>query len=201
VKPIAALLAAGASRRLGGRPKALLEIDGVSLARRLTDELAAVASPVLVVVPPGAPAFAAALSGSAGDLVVNPAPERGLGASLAVAARVALQRGPRPLLVALVDQPLADRALFARLVAVAEAGAGWAACDYGGSVTGPPALFPAAALDELAELDGDRGARDLLARERARLALVDFPGGRYDVDTPADVERLTKLGGGTGEGS
>ncbi|HEX9799197.1 MAG TPA: NTP transferase domain-containing protein [Thermoanaerobaculia bacterium] len=200
MRPAGALLAAGAATRFG-RPKALLEIGGKSFLRRLADELAAVAAPVLVVAPPGAAGFAAALAGSAAEILVHPAPQRGLGSSLALAAREVRERGPRPLLVALVDQPLAGRELFARLVAAAENGSGWAASDYGGGPIGPPAVFPSTALTELAALDGDRGARHLLARERHRLALVAFPGGRYDVDMPADLARLTKLGTGTGEGS
>jgi molybdenum cofactor cytidylyltransferase len=153
VKPAAALLAAGAATRFG-KPKALLELDGTSFLRRLTDELAAVAAPVFVVIPPDAAAFAAALAGSTAEIVVHPAPERGLGSSLALAAHAVRTRGPQPLLVALVDQPLAGRNLFARLVAGAAGGSGWAASDYGGGVIGPPAVFPSAALGELEQLAG-----------------------------------------------
>lgn len=201
MRPAAALLAAGGASRFG-RPKALLEIGGTSFLRRLASELAAVADPVLVVVPPDGERFADELAGTPAVSVTNPDPERGMGSSLALAAKVLTTTFPAApgLLVALVDQPLADRTLFAELIGAAGDGSGWAASDYGSAI-GPPALFPRTAFAELVTLSGDRGARSLLERERRRLALVDFPGGLYDVDTPEDFRRLTKLGVGTGEGS
>jgi molybdenum cofactor cytidylyltransferase len=190
VKVGAALLAAGDSRRFG-RAKAFAELDGVSFVRRLAGELAAVASPVLVVVPPDSARYEREVEDLDVGVVSNPYPEHGMGSSIAAAAgelaRVA--PGADALLVALVDQPLADRRLFVRLIAAAGEH-GWAASDYGGGVFGPPALFPRVAFAALARLDGDHGARDLLAAASSGLALVDFPGGRYDVDTPADYARL-----------
>jgi len=190
VKVAAALLAAGSSTRFG-RPKALLDLRGRPFVRALAEELAAVASPVLVVAPPKADRIEHALDGSGALVVVNPHAARGMGTSLAAAAGAARQRAPEAnaLLVALVDQPLADRALFARLIAAAGDG-GFAAADYGDGVVGPPALFPRAAFDELARLDGERGARAILGRERSSLHTVAFPGARFDVDTPGDYERL-----------
>lgn len=197
MKLAAALLAAGGSTRFG-RPKALLDFRGRSFVRGLALELAAVADPVLVVAPPAANAFARELAGTGARLVVNPWAARGIGSSLAAAARALGARSPDSdaLLVALVDQPLADRALFARLVQAAESGAGWAASDYGDGAIGPPAVLPRAAFPALARLDGERGARDLLAAEGERVARVAFPGGRRDVDTPADYERLLETDGG-----
>jgi molybdenum cofactor cytidylyltransferase len=185
VKPAAALLAAGAATRFG-KPKALLELDGTSFLRRLTDELAAVAAPVFVVIPPDAAAFAAALAGSTAEIVENPAPERGLGslagarrarrahtraAAAARRARRSAARRARPLRPPRRRRREADRLGGERLRRRRDRSAG------------RPSR---AALGELEQLAGNRGARDLLERERAHLALVDFPGGRYDVDTPED---------------
>jgi len=196
VRIAGALLAAGAASRLG-RPKGLLRFRGRSFVRRLADELAAVACPVVVVVAPGDDAAARELAGAAVETAVNPRPERGLGSSLAAAVEAVRRRVPEAdaLLVALVDQPLADRALFAALADAARR-TGWAACDYGDGEGGPPAVLPRAAFDELARLTGDRGARDLLRREGARVDRVPFPGGRFDVDTPGDYARLPGAGDG-----
>lgn len=201
MKPAAALLAAGSSTRLG-RPKAFLEIDGTTFLRRLVDELAAVAAPVIVVLPPDDERYLSELAGSPAVPIRNPDPRRGMGSSIACAAEIVDERhaAAPALLVALVDQPFANRELFSALIAAAAGGRGWAASDYG-ETFGPPALFPRSALGELARLSGDRGARALLARHRESLAMVPFPAGRYDVDTPEDLERLTKLGGGTGDGN
>jgi molybdenum cofactor cytidylyltransferase len=202
VRLAAALLAAGGSTRFGP-PKAFLPFRGQSLLRGLALELATVADPVVVVAPPGANAFARELAGSGAELIVNPWAARGMGSSLAAAVRALVLRAPEvdALLVALVDQPLVDRDLLKRLVHSAANGSGWAACDYGDAAIGPPAILPRAAFEALARLDGERGARDLLAAAGARVARVDFPGGRWDVDTPADYERLLAFAAGRGGGS
>ena len=57
------------------------------------------------------------------------------------------------------------------------------ACAYGGTA-GVPALFPRDLFDELRALEGDTGAKPILARHPERLVTVDFPGGDRDLDTP-----------------
>lgn len=191
------LLAAGSARRLG-RSKALLPHAGEPLVRRAVAALAAAPCDRVTVVVRSSERLpiVRALAGVAApvrlELLVHPEPERGLGSSLALAARaLAGEPGLERRLVALVDQPLADARVFAALLEAA--GAGLAACRYGATgPIGPPALFPASWLDRLARLDGERGARELLEGERTsgHLALVDFPGGEVDIDTPEDYARL-----------
>jgi molybdenum cofactor cytidylyltransferase len=192
--PAGILLAAGGSSRLG-RDKRRLVFQGKTFLRRAGETLAAVASPALAVVPPGAGEATAELAGLPIDLLVNPDPARGQASSLALAAAALAARGAggAGVLLLLVDQPLADAELLHRLIAAAAAAEGWAASDYGNGGWGPPAHLPGAALAELAALSGPRGARPLLERRRAAaagLALVAFPGGRFDVDTEADYARL-----------
>ncbi len=62
-----------------------------------------------------------------------------------------------------------------------------AACRYDGTV-GAPALFRRGWIPQLVSLTGDRGAGDLLAR-KSSVAIVDFPEGRIDLDTPEDARR------------
>ena len=50
---------------------------------------------------------------------------------------------------------------------------------------GIPALFPARWLHRLLALQGDQGARGLLADEG--VVVVPFPGGERDVDRPEDL--------------
>ena len=66
-----------------------------------------------------------------------------------------------------------------------------AACRYEG-VVGTPAIFRRQVFGELMALEGDAGARRILAREPGRVALVDFPGGIADIDTPDDAARLLR---------
>ena len=59
------------------------------------------------------------------------------------------------------------------------------AAQYAGT-TGVPAIFPVDLFGELAELQGDRGARALLSRYADRVVAVPMPSAAQDVDTPAD---------------
>jgi molybdenum cofactor cytidylyltransferase len=196
-----ALLAAGASRRFG-RAKAFVDFRGTSLVRHLAGELAAVAAPLLVIAAPrSAGALALELRGLGARIVLHRRAADGMGSSIAAAARALAAIAPEAdaLLLVLVDQPLADRALCARLIE--EAGGGRAACDYGGGVVGPPALFPRADFAALAALAGDRGARAVLFAGGAAPALVPFAGGALDLDTPGDYERLLAAEAGCPEPS
>jgi molybdenum cofactor cytidylyltransferase len=65
-----------------------------------------------------------------------------------------------------------------------------AAATYDG-VTGIPACFDARMLDELEELEGDRGARSLLRGDDFRVSPVPMDHAGVDIDTPDDLEELT----------
>ena len=56
---------------------------------------------------------------------------------------------------------------------------------------GIPAFFPAAVFEELMELRGDKGARELLAGS----GFVELEGGEFDVDTLGDLVRVRELFG------
>jgi molybdenum cofactor cytidylyltransferase len=187
-----ALLAAGSSSRFG-RPKALLSWKGTTLLRRAAAELAAVTSPVVVVLPPDADPYAAEVDGLGVRIAINRSPERGVGRSIAAAARALAYFAPEAtgLVVLHVDQPLVGRDLLLRLIAAAGAPPERpAACADAGGTIGPPTLFPASFFPELLALDGDRGGRALLERHRASLAVVEAPEAFVDLDVPADYERL-----------
>src|SRR5512140_344918 len=102
----AVLLAAGAGSRLGGRPKALLELGGVPLIVRALIALSgAGVDEVVVVLGHHAQAVEAAVGQFPITLVRNPSPDDGQASSV----RVGLQAlSPRldAVIVALADQPL-----------------------------------------------------------------------------------------------
>jgi molybdenum cofactor cytidylyltransferase len=50
-------------------------------------------------------------------------------------------------------------------------------------------VFPVDLFDELAQLQGDRGARTLLSRHPGRVVGVSMPSAALDIDTPADIPR------------
>ena len=189
----AIVLAAGLSRRMG-RPKLLLDLQGKPVIRHTVERvIAAGFAPVLVVVGPEHEALRRALDGLGARLVVNPAPEAGQASSV----RVGIQAMPaeaRAALIALGDQPGLSLEVISRLrQAMGVSGTSIAAPRYTDGL-GNPVLFAAAVFPELLTLSGDRGARSVVEKDAARLAIVDvstpMPG---DLDTPEDYARLNAL--------
>ena len=184
------LLAAGASRRFGA-PKLIQPLRGKPVVRWSAEALGGATDRLLVVVPPDDTSLREALRGVRARLVTNPERARGLGRSIARGV-IALPADADAVVVALADEPLLDSRWIAAVIARYRA--------HGGSViVAPvfrgmrrhPVLFDRSVFGELAVLDGDHGARDVLDRDPGRVTLVEFDEpGTIDVDTVEDLARL-----------
>jgi molybdenum cofactor cytidylyltransferase len=186
----AVVLAAGLSRRMG-RPKLLLDLGGAAVIRVSVDRiLAAGLDEVIVVTPPDAAGIAAALDGLPVRYAVNADPAAGQATSIVAGIR-ALASDTDAALIALGDQPTLPADVIPALVrARAETGRPIAAPVYRGE-RGNPVLFAASVFPELDALSGDRGARGVIERDAARVALVPFDVPMPpDLDTPDDYARL-----------
>lgn len=178
------MLAAGLSARFGG-DKLLHPYRGRPLAAHIAGTLAALPLARRIAVCPAADASRAALFLAGGfDIVENPDPGRGMGSSLALGARRALALGVQGLLVCLADMPNVTARHLAALFATARTAD--VVATSAGNMPGPPALFAAERLPELARITGDRGARDLLANAALVEASADLV---RDFDRPEDFER------------
>jgi molybdenum cofactor cytidylyltransferase len=60
------------------------------------------------------------------------------------------------------------------------------AAFYNGKVSAP-AIFPRAHFDDLAQLNDDKGARDILRSNMAGIVSFDLPEGAKDIDTKTDL--------------
>jgi len=187
--PAGLLLAAGLSRRMG-RAKLLLPLAGRPVVRHAAEGLlAAGVEPLTVVVGPG-DAVAAALDGLPVRLVVNPRPEAGQASSL-VAGIAALTPGTEAVLVALGDQPFVAADVIRQLIYALEGTDKVIAAPRYRDGLGNPVLFRARVFPEILALGGDRGARAVVERDAARVALVEIDHPMpADVDTPEDYARL-----------
>ncbi len=179
------LLAAGEGSRLG-RPKALVELGGRTLAERGVALLRdGGADPVLVVT------GAVPLSMAGAHAVANPDWRTGMGSSLAAGLR-ALGAGCGAAVLALADQPLVGAEAVRRLIAAYRDGAGVAVAAYGGEPRNP-VLIAREHWESVLELaTGDTGARPFLRAHPELVTLIECAdtGSAYDVDTPEDLARV-----------
>ena len=191
------LLAAGEGSRFG-RPKALVELNGQTLAERGVNLLrAGGAHPILVVTG----AVPVELDGT--DSVYNPAWRTGMGSSLRAALQAlsaATDAGPTDeagadvgaVVVALADQPLVGAEAVARLIAAYRDGATVAVAAYGGQPRNPVLLAREHWAEVIATAAGDQGARTFLRSRPDLVTLVECgdTGRPDDIDTPADLARM-----------
>ena len=179
------LLAAGRGTRFGSDKRRARLPDGTPLLERSIANLTATGLPLRVALGPGDDALAEALAARGIDTLHCTDAPRGMGATLAAAV------GQLPawdvVLVALGDMPWLRPASITAVARAAGPDAICVPCHHGRR--GHPVAFGRRFLPELAALDGDRGARDLLLRHAAavREVPVDDPGIRRDVDRPADI--------------
>lgn len=187
------LLAAGGGRRLGGRPKALLEHRGRPLvehaARALRD---GGCGPVHVVIGAAAPEVRARADLAGCTVSENPAWEEGMGSSLR-AGLAALDGGEvDAALVLLVDQPGIGAEAVARVRSACRSRRALAAGSYDGE-RGHPVLFGADRWADIrAGAVGDQGARAYLRAHREAVVLVDCSdvARPFDIDTAEDLKHL-----------
>jgi molybdenum cofactor cytidylyltransferase len=180
------LLAAGSSSRMRGVDKLMEPVDGQPLLARQACAALATGAPVLVTLPPDRPARAAALRGLGATLV--PVPDAPLGLSASIRAGVAAA-GDGPLLVLLADLPeITSQDLSLILSRHAATPDRLLRATAQDGTPGHPVLFPAWAVPQLAQLTGDTGARDLLAKLADHTDPVPLPARHAvtDLDTPED---------------
>lgn len=165
--------------------------DGRVVAVAAAQNLRAALPRVIAVLRPGADTLANLLEEAGCEILFSEESARGMGASLAAGARHLL--GPTPAaqraacVVALADMPWIPSSSIAGLLA-ASAGQRITAPTHMGQ-RGHPVVFSPELLPELANLDGDVGARDLLARESPTLWPCVDAGVVHDVDLPQDLRQ------------
>jgi molybdenum cofactor cytidylyltransferase len=180
------------SRRLG-RPKQLVEIDGVPLVRIVaTTCLQSSLDHVVVVTGHESDAIAGALRDLPVRTVWNADYESGQASSLKTGLRSAIEIGADAVVVVLADQPGVSSETINRLVNARRDSGEWIGMATYGEDRGHPVLFGSELFVELDEISGDQGGREVFKRHRDRVVLVD--GGSeqvpMDVDTEADVVAL-----------
>ena len=162
---------------------------GDLIGARSARHLIAGAGNALAIIPTGAAQLRRSLEEAGCEILESPDTVRGLGAS--IAAGVAASADAEGWIVALGDMPFVEAATIAAVYRRIADGAPIAAPVLRASgQRGHPVGFARALRAELAAIDGDEGARAVIARHRATIVSieVDDPGIVRDIDTPSDLE-------------
>ncbi len=182
------LLAAGESERFGDANKLLADIGGEPLVRRAARTLldAPLDSRVAVVghqaervcasLPPGL------------DTRSNPAYSAGQHTSVREGVAAAREAGMDAVVFALGDMPFVAPETVRTLRTAFEEGLGSIVAPTYGGTRGNPVMFGRRHFDALADVDGDRGGRQLVRThpDAVRVAVED-EGVCRDVDRPDDL--------------
>lgn len=189
----ALVLAAGQSRRMGGRNKLLQEIEGEPLIEKVVDAAAKSACDGVLVVTGHQAARVESVIARTGIKTVHCGDyASGLSASLRTGI-AALPQECDAVVVCLGDMPMVTSTHIDRLITAYDPHADRAVCvpTFRGK-RGNPVLWDRRFFTELMDLKGDVGARHLIG-EHAQLVCevaIDDDGVLTDVDTPQALSSL-----------
>jgi len=182
------VLAAGTSSRYGDANKLLADLDGGPVvARSVRTYLDAAVDPVVVVVGHEAERVRTALPEGV-RVVHNPDYAAGQASSVRVGIAAVAGAGADAAVVGLGDMPFVRAETVTTLVRAFRAGAGDPLAAAVDGHRGNPVCFGAPWFDDLRDVDGDVGGREILSTAPdAALVETDDPGVRRDVDRPTDL--------------
>lgn len=188
----ALLLAAGRSSRMGSN-KLVKELEGKTLIAHVADQaLAAGFADVVVVTGHQAEAIRRALAGRPVTWVHNVLYEQGMASSLKAGVE-ALPASVEALLICLGDMPRVTAQQMQTIARAYDPAKGHTICvPVFQDQRGNPVLFGRRHFAEMRMLEGDRGARTLLAKHADQVREVDMTDDAVltDVDTPESLARI-----------
>jgi molybdenum cofactor cytidylyltransferase len=188
------ILAAGSSSRLG-KPKQLLEFDGMNLLNHAIIEATnSNTCSVVVVLGDNADLIANKIDRDIAIIVKNENWDEGIASSVRLGIGTLLSQIPSidAVIFMTCDQPyISSSVLNELMIKYQQTGKPIVTSNYG-EATGPPALFHKSFFPELMGLKGDVGARKIIQQHGDQVATVSFPQGKIDIDTKEDYEALKK---------
>ena len=182
------VLAAGGASRFGGG-KQLAELRGRPLLEHAVDAMRSVPAieRIVVVLGAGADEISRRVDLGGVEALVCEGWEEGIAASLR--AGVEALADCEAIVITLGDQPFITPQVIAAIVDFVPTPAPGARATYEGR-PGHPVMIKRALYEDVLELRGDAGARDLLAAAGAREFEAAQLCSPADVDTREDLERL-----------
>lgn len=188
---LVAILAAGASRRLG-QPKQLVMLAGEPLVRRQCRmAIESQTGSIAVILGCYADECAAAIVDLSITPMINQSWSEGLASSIRHAAQAAIDMDAAGLLLLHVDQyRLMAEDLQSLYAAWKESPQNVCVAKYDDTI-GPPVIFPRHCFSKLLKLNGDVGARRVIAELPAAAVLrVNIRNASHDLDEPSQLAAL-----------
>ena len=188
----AVVLAAGGSTRFG-EPKQLAVFQGETFVRRIVRAaIDAGCAPVVVVTGEDSAQVILELTGMPISVAVNPQWSSGLGSSIGVGVRHAMDLAADLDAAVLLtcDQPFVNGPVLTQLIELRlTSGKLIIASAYAGTL-GIPALFDRSLFPDLLRFRGDHGAKGIIFERRRDVVSFNFPAAAIDIDTVGDYEKL-----------
>jgi molybdenum cofactor cytidylyltransferase len=185
------ILAAGASTRMG-QPKQLLDINGKSLIRHITEVVLNTSCfPITVVLGANRHLIIGELDNIPITVIDNPKWEDGMSGSIKMGLIGAYMttKAIEAAIFLTADMPYITKEVIETMIQKASETADCqvVACQYD-SQMGIPVLFKREVFNDLLDLTGEQGAKKVIMKHLDKTQSVDFPAGKYDLDTMVDYQ-------------
>src|SRR6476646_10538550 len=188
----AVVLAAGGSARFR-KPKQFVLFQGETFIKRIVAAATeAGCAPVVVVAGEDSTQITSELTRFRVTIAMNPDWQSGLGSSIVVGIRHAMNLAPELDAAVLLacDQPFVTVGVLTQLIQLRlTSGKSIIVSAYAETI-GIPALFDRSCFPDLLRLKGDSGAKKIILARPHDVVSFDFPAGEIDIDTAADYEKL-----------
>jgi molybdenum cofactor cytidylyltransferase len=195
---ICLILAAGASSRMGGHPKALLPWGETTVLQHLLRQVKQAGLKTVVLVT-GAhhEQLKPALASESISVCHNPHWDRGIGSSLSRGIGYLNSKFPmaNAVLVLLSDQPLLTHEYLGLMLSeYAKFSEQMVVSGYGES-EGVPAIFPRKYWDSLLKIAPERGASSFIKSKKPNFRILQPGKALMDIDTPEMYQLALKIAG------
>ena len=184
------LLAAGSSSRMG-QSKQLLPIAGEQLLLKSTRvAMESEAEIVMVVLGANELAHRKIIEQLPVEITVNTEWQKGMGSSLKQGLTQLLKIAPQleAVLIMVCDQPLLTTNHLNELIHFYKKIKSLIVASRYSGTAGVPALFEKSLFEILLNVENESGAKKIIQQHIDVVQTVDFPDGKFDLDTPDDYK-------------
>ncbi|MCU0325260.1 MAG: nucleotidyltransferase family protein [Spirosomaceae bacterium] len=189
------ILAAGAASRMG-QPKQLLPVKGRSLIKYITEiAMDTPCYPITVVLGANRQLIRGELDKMPITVIDNPKWEDGMATSIKMGliGSYMTAKEIEAAIFLTVDMPYISSELINQLIdkAVQNPDSRIIASKYDGQI-GIPVLFKRSIFNDLLDLNGEQGAKKVILQHLDNTETIDFPEGKFDLDTVVDYQDYLK---------